>query len=98
MGTLAKITLSGILSYKVKFKYCTPSLNKKPILFFEVAKTSLNQHTIVEFTLVVSNLTWSLNGRLEKTGRFFAHFTAMKRSRAEVSYTPSGLDVIKADI
>lgn len=95
MGTL---TFSRILGYTVKFKYCTPALNKQPILFFEAAKIFLNQHTIVEFTFAVSNLTWSLNGRLEKTGRFFAHFTAMKRSRAEVSYTPSGLDVIKADI
>lgn len=30
-------------------------------------------------------LTWSLKGRLENTGRFFAHFTDMKRSLAEVS-------------
>lgn len=30
-------------------------------------------------------LTWSLKGRLENTGRFFAHFTDMKSSLAEVS-------------
>lgn len=29
--------------------------------------------------------TWSRNGRWAKTGKFFAHFTDMKRSRADVS-------------
>lgn len=41
-------------------------------------------------------LTWSLKGRLEKTGRFLAHFTDMKRSLAEVSYTFSEPDGYKA--
>lgn len=42
------------------------------------------------------SLTWSLKGRLENTGRFLAHFTDMKSSRAEVSYTFSELDGYRA--
>ena len=30
-------------------------------------------------------ITWSLNGRLANDVRFFVHFTAMKRSRAQIS-------------
>ncbi len=32
------------------------------------------------------SFTWSRNGNLAKTGKFFAHLTDMKRSRADVSY------------
>lgn len=42
------------------------------------------------------SLTWSLKGRLENTGRFLAHFTDMKSSLAEVSYTFSELDGYRA--
>lgn len=38
-----------------------------------------------QFLVESASLTWSRKGRLEKTGRFLAHFTAMKRRRAEVS-------------
>lgn len=34
-------------------------------------------------------LTWSLKGKLAKLGKFFAHFTAIKSNRADVSYIVS---------
>lgn len=35
--------------------------------------------------------TWSRKGRLENTGKFLAHLTAMKSRRADVSWMPSRL-------
>ena len=43
-----------------------------------------------QMTQVHVQLTWSLKGRLAKEGKFLAHRTAMKRSRAEHSYRVSG--------
>lgn len=67
-----------------------------PVYLIKIIKIIHAVHEWDNTVCQMLSLTWSLKGRLENTGRFLAHFTDMKSSRAEVSYTFSELDGYRA--